>query len=391
MRAPASRFTDTRSPSWRPLVAAAASVALLLTGCSAGTPPEAGPRPSVSVPTAAGTPTATASPTAAAIEKPLPVGDPEVVVAGLAAPWSIVFTADGTPIVDERDTRRILEVLPGGTTREIGVVGGGGQSGESGVLGLALDDEDRLYVYSTVGAENRIDRFPLLGEAGELRLGDPEAILTGIPAARFHNGGRLAFGPDGMLYATTGDARDGGTSQDAASLAGKILRMTPDGGVPADNPFPGSLVYTLGHRNPQGIAWAADGTMFASEFGQDTWDELNIIVAGGNYGWPIVEGMGGGEDGFVEPVLQWTPDDASPSGVAIVGDTVFIASLRGEVLWTTPTTAPAKGTAFYRGEYGRLRDAVLAPDGTLWLLTNNTDGRGSPREGDDRILSVRLG
>ena len=156
-------------------------------------------------------------------------------------------------------------------------------------------------------------------------------VLDGLPAAGNHNGGRIAFGPDGMLYAGAGDAAQGDRAQDLDSLGGKILRMTPDGGIPDDNPFAGSLVYSYGHRNVQGLAWTEDGTMFATEFGQDTWDELNIIEAGGNYGWPIVEGQGGGDE-FIDPVQQWRPDAASPSGMAIIGGTIFIANLRGEVL-----------------------------------------------------------
>jgi len=204
-----------------------------------------------------------------------------------------------------------------------------------------------------------------------------------------HNGGQLAFGPDGMLYATTGDADQRPSAQSVDSLAGKILRMTPDGDPPADNPFEDSLVYSLGHRNPQGIGWAEDGTMFASEFGQDTWDELNIIVPGGNYGWPEVEGSGGAERGFIDPVQQWTPDEASPSGLAVTGGTVFVAGLGGERLFAIDASAPETSEQLLDDD-GRIRDVTIAPDGTLWVLTNNTDGRGSPREGDDRILSLPL-
>jgi glucose/arabinose dehydrogenase len=165
--------------------------------------------------------------------------------------------------------------------------------------------------------------------------------------------------------------------------------MTPDGQVPADNPLPGSLVYSYGHRNPQGIAWAADGTLYASEFGQDTWDELNVIEPGGNYGWPVVEGVG---EGFVNPVATWATDEASPSGLAVTDEGVYLAGLRGERLWRVPLTADGVGTpqALLVGEYGRLRAVAVAPDGSLWVLTNNTDGRGTPRPGDDRILRVVL-
>jgi glucose/arabinose dehydrogenase len=201
----------------------------------------------------------------------------------------------------------------------------------------------------------------------------------------------IAFGPDGMLYATAGDAGNSASAQDPASLGGKILRVTPDGEIPADNPFPGSPVYSLGHRNPQGIAWSADGTMYASELGQNTWDELNVVETGGNYGWPDVEGIAG-EDGFIDPVQQWEPAD-SPSGIAVMGaghagETIYIANLRGQRLREVPVDDLTSSTERFVGEHGRLRDAVAAPDGTLWILTNNTGGRGEPGPEDDRILSL---
>ncbi|WP_329609228.1 PQQ-dependent sugar dehydrogenase [Arthrobacter sp. ATA002] len=193
-----------------------------------------------------------------------------------------------------------------------------------------------------------------------------------------------------MLYATTGDAGNRGSAQDTASLSGKILRLTPDGAIPEDNPLPGSFVYSYGHRNPQGIAWDAEGTLYSSEFGQNTWDELNVITAGGNYGWPEVEGSAG-RDEFIDPVQQWEPADASPSGIAVSGDSVFIANLRGEQLRGVPLADLRTSTRYLTGEHGRLRDVVSAPDGSLWVLTNNTDGRGSPGPGDDRILRVSVG
>ena len=190
-----------------------------------------------------------------------------------------------------------------------------------------------------------------------------------------------------MLYATTGDAGTTGSAQDLDSLAGKILRMTPAGEVPEDNPFDGSLVHSYGHRNPQGIAWDEDGTMYASEFGQDTWDELNVIEAGGNYGWPEVEGRGG-QGEYVDPVQQWSPDEASPSGIAVLDGAIHIATLRGERLREVPLDDLETSTERLGGEYGRLRDVVATPEGELWVLTNNTDGRGDPGPDDDRILRV---
>ena len=315
------------------------------------------------------------------------LGTVDVVTDGLDAPWSLAFHGE-TPLLSERDTARVLELDDDGNARELGVIDAAAPMGEGGLLGIAVHD-DHLYVYLTATGENRIERYALDGEAGSLTLGRPETILDGIPSAGHHNGGRIAFGPDGMLYATTGDAGDPDEAQNRDALAGKILRMTPDGRVPEDNPFPGSLVYSYGHRNAQGIAWADDGTLYASEFGQNTWDELNVIEPGGNYGWPEVEGIAG-EDGFTDPVQQWTTDEASPSGMTIIGDSIYIANLRGERLREIPLSDPSTSTGILMGEYGRLRDVAAAPDGSLWVLTNNTDGRGDPGPDDDRVLRFDL-
>jgi glucose/arabinose dehydrogenase len=311
---------------------------------------------------------------------------PEVVAVGLEAPWSIAFH-DHTPLISERDTARILELTRDGSAREMATVEGVVGSGEGGLLGLAVGPDAHLYAYSTGRDGNRIQRFELQGEPGDLRLGPAETILEGIPASGTHNGGRLAFGPDGMLYAGTGDAQNQQSAQDLDSLGGKILRMTPDGEAPEDNPFPDSLVFSLGHRNVQGFGWTEDGTMYASEFGQDTWDELNVIEAGGNFGWPEVEGAGGGEE-YLDPIVQWAPAEASPSGIAVQGDSIYIAGLRGQRLLAVDRSDPAGFAEHWVGEFGRLRDVVPAPDGALWVLTNNTDGRGSPGPDDDRVLSV---
>ncbi|MDA1361090.1 PQQ-dependent sugar dehydrogenase [Glycomyces luteolus] len=319
--------------------------------------------------------------------RPSRFGDPEVIATGLDAPWSIAFH-DGTPLISERDTARILELDGDGNAREVAVVDGVLGSGEGGLLGMAIND-GYLYAYYTGDGDNRIDRFELSGEAGTLALGEAQRVLVGIPAARFHNGGRIKFGPDGMLYATVGDTGNASSAQDLESLSGKILRMTPEGGVPDGNPFPGSLVYTWGHRNPQGIAWTDDGAMYAAEFGQDTWDELNLIEAGANYGWPEVEGIGDGDE-YTNPIAQWGTEEASPSGIAIAGGTVFIACLRGQRLIEVPLDDPESQTDHYVGEFGRLRDAAVAPDGSLWVLTNNTDGRGDPGPDDDRVLRIAL-
>ena len=352
-----------------PRAAALAAATALLVGCSG----EATDRGT----SGSGTTTSGAPPSSSSGSAP-----PDVVT-GLDAPWSIVVDDDMT-LVSERDSGRVLEVTDDGGTREVGTVEGVSAGGEGGLLGLAVHD-DHLYTYFTSADDNRVVRHELTGEPGSLALGDAETILDGIPSASFHNGGRIAFGPDDMLYVTTGDAGETDRAQDRESLGGKILRLTPEGEVPEDNPFDDSLVWTLGHRNPQGIAWDDDGTMYASEFGQDTWDELNVIEAGDNYGWPTVEGTAD-DDRFTDPVQQWSPDEASPSGIAIDDGSIWIANLRGERLREVPLDDVTTSTEHLVGEHGRLRDVAVATDGSLWVLTNNTDGRGEPRPGDPRRL-----
>lgn len=310
-----------------------------------------------------------------------------VVAENLTTPWSIVFYGD-TALISSRDTGEIHELnSESGKTRSIGTVAGAVHRGEGGLLGLAVDSKKRLYAYYTTGTDNRVSRFTVRGEPGNLSLGESETVIEGLPSASFHNGGRIAFGPDNMLYATVGDAGDTRSAQDLTTLSGKILRMTVDGSVPADNPYPNSFVYSYGHRNPQGLAWSEDGTMYATEFGQNTWDELNVITAGANYGWPDVEGIDE-KSGYVVPVQQWATSDASPSGIAYDKGLLYIANLRGEMVRMVPTADLASSKELYKKEYGRIRDVTVSPDGEVWFVTNNTDGRGSPVEGDDRILSV---
>jgi len=309
-------------------------------------------------------------------------------------PWSFAFLPDGDALVTERDTGRILRVAASGERREVQTLQEGGV-GEGGLLGIAVSPEyesDRyVYAYTTTRSDNRVVRF---------RLGEePEAILTGIPVNSYHDGGRIAFGPDGMLYVTTGDAGNPANSQDKSSLGGKILRVGPDGSVPQDNPFSGSPVYSLGHRNVQGLAWDARGRLFASEFGQDTWDEANRIERGENYGWPEDEGEGGENRGFVDPITVWPTSEASPSGAEILvngaipqweGD-LFVTALRGESLWRLNLDKGGDLIGRERlleGEAGRLRDVAQAPDGALWVSTSNRDGRGTPAGNDDRIFPL---
>ena len=356
------------------------SLAALLAGCGGGSPTAA---PTTPAATAAPTPTAS-TPAPSPVAGALDTGPPEVLVTGLEAPWGIGFLPGGDALVTERDTARVLRVpATGGEPVEVTTLAAADPSGEGGLLGLAVSPrfaEDRLvYVYLTSDEDNRIVRFPLD------RPTQVEPVLTGIPKAGIHNGGRIAFGPDGFLYAGTGDAGQTSLAQDPASLGGKVLRMTPDG-----KPVPGtsSLVFSRGHRNVQGIAFGPDRQVYAVEFGQNTFDEVNAIAQGTNGGWPEVEGPGTGGGRFLAPITVWDTSEASPSGGDIVGDTLYVAALRGRRLWQVPLSDPGNPTALYEGEYGRLRTAAKAPDGSLWVLTSNRDGRGDPVDEDDRILRL---
>lgn len=367
----------TRSAhSLRALGLLAAGV-LALASCSIpNAPAPAGPVPTSDAPT--GNSTTRAETTGSASFQTL--------ASNLNAPWSVADAGDAL-IVSERDSGRILEILDEGAVHEVGRLPDVDFGGEGGLLGLAFKTPNQLYAYSTGPNGNRIQRFTLAGAAGSYSLSEPRTLLDGLPSASNHNGGRLAFGPDGMLYASVGDAARPASAQDLGSLGGKILRMDAEDGVPADNPFPGSLVYSYGHRNVQGLAWDADGAMYASEFGQNTWDELNKITAGGNYGWPEVEGTGGNGK-FADPIAQWHTDQASPSGIAIVDSMLYMANLRGQRLRAVQLDDPDKQRELLVGELGRLRDVVPGPDGRLLVLTNNTDGRGDPGPQDDRLISL---
>src|SRR5690606_27700115 len=311
-----------------PLAAAAVLGVALLSGCVAPPPPGATSGGGLATP-----PEGSAGPVQ-------PAGDPVVIASGLTSPWSVVLLpeAPGEALVSERDTGVVQHLSADGSLAPIGTVPGVVHQGEGGLLGLALLDDAGsrwLYAYLTTASDNRIVRMPL---GDDLALGAPNDVLTGLAKAGNHDGGRIAFGPDGMLYATVGDAAVPDRAQDPASLNGKILRMTPEGGVPSDNPFSDSLVYSLGHRNPQGLAWDDAGQLWAAEFGQNTWDEVNRILPGGNYGWPVVEGQGG-VDGYLDPVVQWPTSEASPSALTYVDGTFFVAALRGSRVWALYPTA----------------------------------------------------
>lgn len=326
----------------------------------------------------------------------------EVVQRNLDVPWALAFAPDGRAFFTERAGR--IRVMENNVVRTILTVNVTAM-GEGGLLGLALDPSSNqnhfLYVYHTYtdakGAlRNRIVRFT----EGAGTLGDQRVILDGIPGAAIHDGGRIKFGPDGKLYATTGDASQPSSAQDLNSLSGKILRMNPDGSVPSDNPFPGSLVYTYGHRNPQGLDWhPVTGRIYETEHGPVGHDEVNMLEAGRNYGWPVVTGTAG-DPRFVDPLIETGADTWAPSGATFyrrdrlpdLKGAFLIATLRGEhvrILTLGPGfTSVASSEAALQGAYGRLRDVVEGPDGFVYILTNNRDGRGTPAPDDDKMLRI---
>ena len=318
-------------------------------------------------------------------------GPARQIVQSLRAPWAIGFLPGGDALVTERDSARVLRVTPAGRVTVVGVLPGVVPRSQGGLLGVAVSPRfsaDRLvYVFQSTAQDNRIVRFRY-DEGTNAGIKDVSTVLAGIPVADDANGGRLKFGPDGMLYATTGYNFRLEFAQDPAWLGGKILRMTPDGRPAPGNPFPGSVVWTLGHRNVQGLTWDPRGRAYATEFGDATFDELNQIRRGRNYGWPHAEGPSV-DPRFTDPELTWRTGEASPSGIAFAGGSLWVAGLRGERLWQVPLGAggrPGKPVPHFVGTYGRLRDVVVAPDGALWLLTSNTDGVGVTRAGDDRLI-----
>ncbi|MFH9007626.1 PQQ-dependent sugar dehydrogenase [Streptomyces afghaniensis] len=381
-----------------PTVLAAAAL-LLTAGCSSDGGGSSGTDGSASPSRSA--PGSSSPAGQAAEETPPAEGSVKVVrtvAEGLDSPWGLAPLPGGGLLVSSRDDGTIVRVdEKTGKKTELGEVPGVSAAGEGGLLGIALSPEyasdHMVYAYFTSASDNRIVRM-LYDEkkpSGE-QLGAPDTVFRGIPKGFIHNGGRIEFGPDKMLYVGTGESGDTGLSQDKDSVGGKILRLTPEGEPAPGNPFGNSPVYSYGHRNVQGLAWDAKQRLFASEFGQDTWDELNAIKPGDNYGWPEAEGESG-DSGFHNPVDQWTTAEASPSGIAYAEGSVWMAGLRGKRLWRIPlngTAASAEPKAFLEGEYGRLRTVVPAGGDKLWLVTSNTDGRGSPKDGDDRILELRV-
>lgn len=324
-------------------------------------------------------------------------GEVTEIATGLEMPWGLAFLPDGSALVSSRLFGEINHLpASGGEASLVGTVPDVAGSSEGGLLGLATSprfESDRtIFAYVSSVPTNRVVALRI-GE--DFRSVTQErVVLEGIETADRHHGGRLRFGPDGNLWIGTGDAFLPENAADDTSLNGKILRVRPDGSIPDDNPFD-TAVFSTGHRNVQGIAFGADGTAYASELGHRTWDEVNVLRAGADYGWPETEGTAG--DTGEPPIFTIHPDDASPSGIAYAGGSLWMGALGGQRLWQLPVDGPrAAGDpiAHYTGEYGRIRTVEVAHDGALWIVTSNTDGATwggtDPRPDDDRILRVEL-
>jgi glucose/arabinose dehydrogenase len=332
-------------------------------------------------------------------------------VTRLEVPWSLVFLPDGRALVSERIGRiRMIEdgQVLARPVAELDVA----HPAEGGLRGLALHPrfpaEPFLYAMATTGVTgrlaNQVVRLRLQGRRARL----DRVIVDDIPAGERHHGGRLAFGRDGLLYITTGDTADMRLPQDRTSLAGKILRVTAEGKPAPGNPW-GSPVFSLGHRNPQGLAWhPMTGDLFVSEHGPTgelgvvANDEINVIRRGANYGWPLVVGAPG-QGGFTDPLIAWTRRPTPPSGMTFWRGDLYVATLGSEALIRIEIERRRDGyrvSAIERwfndgrdpaGRYGRLRDAVVGPDDALYVLTNRLDGGGTPEAGDDRIIRIDRG
>lgn len=318
----------------------------------------------------------------------------EVIAKNLQIPWEIVFLPDGDMLVTERPGT-LLKI--GKNKQVIQKIEGVEHVGEGGLMGLALHPNfiknGWIYLYLTSKTEsgliNRLERYRLKDN----KLFEKQVILEGIAGARFHDGGRIEFGPDGYLYITTGDAGNKRSAQNTSSLNGKILRIKDDGSIPSNNPF-NNAIYSYGHRNPQGLAWDNKYRLWITEHGpsgfESGFDELNLVEIGKNYGWPEIQGDEK-RVGMLTPVIQSGADDTwAPAGMVFWKGSFFFAGLRGETLYQAKVTGENNITltAHFRKEFGRIRAVVLGPDDNLFITTSNTDGRGTRKEGDDKIIRI---
>ena len=329
----------------------------------------------------------------------------EIVAENLKIPWSIAWAPDGTIFFTERDGH-LRTIQDGIVSESIFSVDVGGVEG--GLLGIALDpnfeDNHYIYLYYTyndfLSTKNKVVRYV----ESNLSLSEDKILIDEIPGGPFHDGGRIKFGPDGKLYITTGDAGNVDLAQDKSSIAGKILRINSDGTIPGDNPFSDSPIYSIGHRNPQGLDWDDSGRLVATEHGPSGFygveqDEINVIESGLNYGWPDIIGSQT-KEGLITPILNTGDDTWAPSGSDFYdGEKIpdwngkyFVATLRGTHLhmieFDLENNQVISNQKLFDGEFGRHRDVATGPDGYLYILTSNKDGRGAPQLNDDKILRV---
>lgn len=330
----------------------------------------------------------------------------ETLAVGLNVPWEMAIAPDGRIFFTERPGAiRVIEQDRLVKEPLIEMEDPFISRSEGGLLGLAIDpnfeDNRFLYAYHTYETEegilNRVIRLKENGNKAEI----DQVLIDGLPGAANHNGGRMKIGPDGRLYITTGDRYEPGLAQEPGSLGGKILRIALDGSIPKDNPFPGSPVYSLGHRNPQGLAWhPVTGQLYASEHGQSAHDEVNRIEAGANYGWPIIQGDEQSEQypDLRKPLLHSGEETWAPSGMAFITqgpwkNRLLVANLAGKQALLIELSEPyyneAKNVEALFRDLGRIRNIYEGPDGSVYVMTNNRDGRGNPQEGDDKLIRLR--
>ena len=365
-----------------------------------GASPSASAEPSAPAATTGATQSAAttstpSSPTPTATASAPPIGTVRVahtLITDLETPWGLTFLPDASALLGSRDSAEIRHLTHSGSrvrSTLVGTMPDVVHDGEGGLLSIVasptFSSDQHLFVYHSTASDNRVSRITF--QDGALR--DATDVLTGLPRNTHHNGGGLVFGPDGYLYVGTGDGQDTTLPQDRDSLGGKILRITRTGTAAPGNPF-GSTVFSYGHRNVESLAF--DGKqLWAVEFGDKTADELNRIVAGANYGWPETQGRTS-VAGYTSPAAQWPTDDAGPAGIAIRDGVAWIACLTGTCLYRVRLHADGadEPQRFLADTYGRLRRVAFSPGGALWLVTNNTDGRATPRTGDDRILALTV-